>query len=76
MELHPGAVFAFVGLDPNTGFLNGTINLVDWRFIKTIGTHETNVKGVFAAGDVRASSTRQVVSAAGEGATEAHMVRK
>ncbi|MCH9009580.1 MAG: FAD-dependent oxidoreductase [Chloroflexi bacterium] len=76
MALHPGAVFVFIGLDPNTGFLNGTINLDDWGFIKTSGTLETNVKGVFAAGDVRAGSTRQVVSAAGEGATEALMVRQ
>ena len=76
MELHPGAVFVFIGLDPNTGFLKGTINLDGWGFIKTSGTFETNVKGIFAAGDVRAGSTKQVVSAAGEGATAALMVRQ
>jgi len=75
-ELHPGAVFIFIGLDPNTGFLKGTINLDDWGFIITSGTLETNVKGIFAAGDVRAGSTKQVVSAAGEGATAALMVRQ
>ena len=75
MELHPGAVFVFIGLDPNTGFLNGTINLDDWGFIKTIGTLEINVEGVFAAGDVGAGSTKEVVGAACEGATAALLVR-
>ncbi|MFQ5854139.1 MAG: cyclic nucleotide-binding protein, partial [Anaerolineae bacterium] len=37
---------------------------------------ETNVPGVFAAGDVRAGSTKQVASAAGEGATAALLVRE
>ena len=46
-----------------------------WRFIKTGETLETNIKGVFAAGDVRAGSTKQVASAVGEGATAALMVR-
>ena len=75
-ELYPGAVFVFIGLDPNTAFLKGAINLDEWGFIKTSTTLETNVKGVFAAGDVRAGSTKQVVSAAGEGATAALMVRQ
>ena len=34
-EMRPGAVFIFIGLDPNTGFLEETINLDDWEFIKT-----------------------------------------
>ena len=75
-ESHPGAVFVFIGLDPNTGFLKGTINLDDGGFIKTSGPLERNVKGVFAAGDVRAGSTKQVVSAAGEGAAAALMARQ
>ena len=75
-ELTPGAVFIFIGLDPNTEFLKGVIELDEHGFIKTGATLETNVHGVFAAGDVRLGSTKQVASAVGEGATAALMVRQ
>jgi len=68
-------VFVFVGLDPNTGFLHGAVDLRD-GFIVTSGTLETSLPGVFAAGDARLGSTKQLVSAAGEGATAALMIRQ
>jgi thioredoxin reductase (NADPH) len=37
---------------------------------------ETSLKGVFAAGDAREGSTKQVASATGEGATAALMIRQ
>ena len=75
-ELRPGAVFIFIGLDPNTDVLRDLIDLDQWGFIKTGATLETNIEGVFAAGDVRAGSTKQVASAVGEGATAALMIRQ
>ena len=75
-ELTPAAVFVFIGLDPNTDFLRGVIDLDQWGAIKTSLTLETNLEGVFAAGDVRAGSTKQVASAVGEGATAALMIRQ
>ncbi len=75
-ELKPGAVFIFIGLDPNTDFLRELIDLDQLGFIKTSATLETNIAGVFAAGDVRAGSTKQVASAVGEGATAALMIRQ
>ncbi len=75
-ELKPGAVFIFIGLDPNTDFLRELIDLDQLGFIKTSATLETNIGGVFAAGDVRAGSTKQVASAVGEGATAALMIRQ
>ena len=75
-ELRPGAVFVFIGLDPNTEFLGGVIDLDQWGAIKTSATLETNLEGVFAAGDVRSGSTKQVASAVGEGATAALMIRR
>ncbi len=73
-----GGVFVFIGLDPNTQFLaqSPDINVDERKFITTSRTLETNLPGVFAAGDARAGSTKQVASAVGEGATVALMVRE
>jgi thioredoxin reductase (NADPH) len=75
-EFHPAAAFVFVGLDPNTGFLKGTLDLDQWGFIVTDETLQTSKPGVFAAGDVRSASTKQLAAATGEGATALLMVRQ
>jgi thioredoxin reductase (NADPH) len=75
-ELHPAAVFLFIGLQPNTELLHRLLDLNDAGFILTGPTLETSMPGVFAAGDARAGSTKQLVSAAGEGATAALMIRE
>jgi len=75
-EVRPAAVFVFIGLQPNTKFLEGGVELDQWGFIVTSLTLETNVPGVFAAGDARAGATKQAASAAGEGATAALMIRE
>ena len=74
-EVRPGGVFVFIGLDPNTQWLKGTLDLDEYGFIITGKTLQTSIPGVYAAGDVRAGSTKQVASAAGEGATAALMIR-
>lgn len=69
-------VFVFIGLLPNTQFLQeSTVKLDDVGMVITDSHLETNVKGVFAAGDVRSGATMQIASAAGEGATAALMMR-
>ncbi len=68
-------VFIFIGLLPNTKFLKN-IDLDSLGFIKTDLKLQTNIKGVFAAGDVRSGATMQIASAAGEGATAALMIRE
>ena len=75
-ELRPGAVFVFIGLLPNTDFLKEVVQLDDLGFIVTNANLETNLEGVFAGGDCRSGSTRQIASAVGEGATVALMVRE
>ena len=75
-ELSPGAVFIFIGLDPNVDFVRGFVDLDRWGFITSNQSLETSVSGVYAAGDVRAGSTKQVASAVGEGATAALMIRQ
>jgi len=73
---HPAAAFIFIGMDPNTSFLKGTVDLDRWGFVVTDDTLQTSLPGVFAAGDVRAGSTKQLGSAIGEGITALLMVRQ
>jgi len=70
-------VFIFVGLTPNTGFLQGSaIELDEHGMIKTDARLETSMKGVFASGDVRSGATLQIASAVGEGAVAALSIRE
>jgi thioredoxin reductase (NADPH) len=75
-ELALAAVFVFVGLEPDTQFIRGVVDLDRRGFIRTSPTLETSRPGVFAAGDARLGSSKQLVSAAGEGATAALMIRQ
>ena len=76
VKFETDGVFIFIGLKPNTQFLQGKIDLDDIGMIKTDDNLQTSVPGVFAAGDVRSGATMQIASAAGEGATAALMIRK
>jgi len=70
-SLEVSGVFMAVGLRPNTGYLKGLLPLSPEGFILVNDQMETGVPGVFAAGDIRAGSARQVSSAVGDGATAA-----
>ena len=62
-------VFGFIGTLPNTKIFEGTALQLDERgYIPTDDNMKTNIPGVFAAGDVRVKSLRQVVTAAADGA--------
>ena len=90
-EMAADGAFIFIGQTPNTNFLTDSgVVLNKWGFIST--GHDlihagftngrepevlaTSVPGIFAAGDVREGSTKQVTAAAGEGATAALLVRE
>ncbi|CAM9955205.1 unnamed protein product [Ectocarpus sp. 6 AP-2014] len=65
-------LFYAIGHRPNTGLLGGQIELDEQGYIKVkAGTPETNVEGVFAAGDVQDREWRQAITAAGSGCTAA-----
>lgn len=76
LERHPAGCFVFIGLDPNTAFLRGQVNLDERGFIVTDASFMTSMPGVFAAGDVRAGSTKQLASAVGEGAAASIQIRR
>jgi thioredoxin reductase (NADPH) len=67
--------FIFIGLDPNTSFLDNSLDVDERGFIVTDVMFRTSVDGVFAAGDVRSGSTKQIASAVGEGAAVAIQIR-
>src|SRR5579885_178731 len=75
-ELHVPGVFIFIGLTPNSQPFKEIVKLDKQGFIMTGIDFQTSTKGVFAAGDVRAGSTKQLVSAAGEGAAAALAIRE
>jgi thioredoxin reductase (NADPH) len=63
-----GGLFFAVGHVPNTGFLNGQLELHPNEYIKVKpGTMKTSIDGVFAAGDVQDFVYRQAITAAGTG---------
>jgi thioredoxin reductase (NADPH) len=76
ITLEPAAAFVFVGLDPNTQFLRGTVDLDDRGFVTTDDRYKTSLDGLFAAGDVRSGSTKQVGGAVGEGIAALLSVRR
>ncbi len=62
----PIGVFIFVGYIPQTDIFEGIIDL-DHGYIKTDDDMKTEIEGVFAVGDTRVKSVRQMVTAAGDG---------
>ncbi len=64
-------VFIYVGLDPNTRYLQDLLPLDNAGHIPTDVWMRTPLEGIFAAGDIRQNSAAQLVSAAGDGATAA-----
>jgi thioredoxin reductase (NADPH) len=74
--LDVAGVFVAVGLKPNTDYLKGVLPVDDAGYIATNEKMETQIPGIFAAGDVRLNSARQSITAAGDGATAAVYAQK
>ncbi len=69
--LQVGGVIVRIGLEPNTGYLKGLLSLDNEGFILVDEKLETAVPGIFAAGDIRHASARQIATAVGDGVTAA-----
>ena len=68
--------FLFIGFIPNTEIYKGIVDMTDRGYVKTNENMETNVFGVYAAGDVRDRFLRQVATCVGDGATAGVMAEK
>ena len=68
-------LFGFIGMIPNSTLFEGQINM-EYGYIKTDDNMHTNIDGVYAAGDIRVKSLRQVVTAAADGAIAAMQAEK
>ncbi|MBR0443308.1 MAG: thioredoxin-disulfide reductase [Clostridia bacterium] len=69
-------LFISIGRSPETAFLQGQLALDEQGYIVADESTCTSVPGVFAAGDVRAKTLRQIVTAAADGAVAAHMAEQ
>jgi thioredoxin reductase (NADPH) len=85
-DLETTALFVFIGADPCTGWLTGSVALDDRGYVRTgadagTGTDrpsllQTSAPGVFAVGDVRHGSIKRVASAVGEGAMAVRLMHE
>jgi thioredoxin reductase (NADPH) len=69
-------LFVYVGIIPNNELIESRIDLSEQGFILTDEEMHTNIPGIYAAGDIVDKPLRQVVTAAGEGATAAFSAEK
>jgi len=74
--LRVDGVLVHVGIEPNTGYLEGVVPLDDWGQVIVDARMQTEVPTIIAAGDVRSNSPCQVAAAVGDGATAAITAQK
>ena len=75
-DLAVTGLFVFVGFRPNTGIIDGHVDHDDMGYLVTDFNMQTSIRGLFAAGDVRAQLTRQVTTAVGDATTAAIAAEK
>lgn len=75
-SLKADGIFVYIGTKPTTALFKDSINLTSSGHIKTNENLETNIKGVFAAGDVRYKDIRQLTTAVNDGSIAALMAEK
>jgi len=68
-ELSVDGCFIWTGILPNTNFLKDEVKVDDYGFIIVNANMQSSVPGVFAAGDVRSTGLRQIVTAVGDAAS-------
>ncbi len=75
-DISANGVFIAIGYSPETKLVQGKVELNQDGYIKTDENMQTNIPGVFAAGDIREKTLRQVVTATSDGAAAAQSAEK
>lgn len=75
-KIEASGIFIYIGFTPNTEFLMNTNILMEDGYILVDNNYETNLKGVYASGDVIKKDIYQIITAASEGATAAINITK
>ncbi len=75
-EIYTDGVFVYIGSIPNSSMVKGLVELDESGFIITDNLMRTNIPGIFAAGDVRNTTFRQLATAVGDGAIAANTAEK
>lgn len=70
-ELKCDGIFVLIGVTPNSEVIKGLVKLDEGGYVITDDDMRASVQGIFACGDVRKKALRQIVTAAGDGATAA-----
>lgn len=71
-----GGLYAYVGIEPNTEFLDGTVSLSDTGQVDVGADMQTDVAGIYAAGDVRSGSPQMIPAAIGDGTVAIESIRQ
>lgn len=66
-EVQLEALFGYIGTEPKTAIFREYIKLNEYGYVLTDGNMRTNIKGVYAAGDVREKEYRQITTAVSDG---------
>jgi thioredoxin reductase (NADPH) len=75
-SLRTNGVFVFVGFTPNGGLFGGALDRDQWGYLSTDEMMRTNLPGVYAVGDVRSKSFRQITTATADGTIAAIAISK
>ncbi|MCM8816140.1 MAG: FAD-dependent oxidoreductase [Candidatus Omnitrophica bacterium] len=76
IEIETDGVFIFAGFKPSFDFLPPDVILDDIGYVKTDGNLQSSVEGLYACGDIRSGSLKQIVAAVNDGAVAINEIRK
>ena len=75
-KIKTDGIFVYIGMIPKTKMFENQVDIDKWGYIKAGETTETNVEGVFVAGDVREKLFRQLTTANADGTVAALMAER